>query len=465
MALSAKETAFGSDIRGRLENLPISFWHAAVFVICASVLLCDSADQFLIISIAPLLIREWHIASGQVGLIIAATGIGGVVGAPIFGFLADRVGRRRCIMIAIAIYGVLTGCAALSQNVTELITLRALAGIGLGGAVPVTLAYVGEYSPTRWRGRIIAWWNSMFAFGIPLAGGVGLLVIIPHGWRWGFIIGAMSTLLVAFVWWLPESVRYLLARGRADEATETIERVERAILGREKAAAAAARGDAPIEGQTAVAGVSIRGWRAVKEMNARGMRGTMIASAVLWFVPSMILLGSFFGVFLTQSKGMDLKAAIALVTASSTLGPIGQLVAGFLSDWIGRKATLTMALSLLGTMPLLAFRVFDAPHIVFICLVLSWIGTSATYGTAFGYTTEQLPTELRAGGLGIFEGLRRLGGAIGPAVIGFLYGGLGLTPVLWIVLVAALAVVAAILVLGHETRGKPMLELETAAER
>src|SRR3954462_2416035 len=91
---------FTTQIRGRLESLPLSKWHGAVFVVCALTLLCDSADQFIIISIAPLLIREWGITGAEVGWIAAATGIGGIVGAPLFGALADRIGRRRCMMIA-----------------------------------------------------------------------------------------------------------------------------------------------------------------------------------------------------------------------------------------------------------------------------------------------------------------------------------------------------------------------------
>ena len=434
-----------------------------VFLICASALLCDSADQFLIISIAPLLIREWGITSAQVGLIIAATGVGGMIGAPVFGALADRIGRRKCMALSIGIYSLFTGCAALSQNATELMAVRAFAGFGLGGVVPVTLAYVGEYSPPKWRGRIIAWWNSMFAFGIPLAGAVGLWVILPYGWRWGFVVGAMPVVLIAFVWWLPELVRYLASRGRFDEALKTIERVETAVLGREKAVALVTA-HRTVSASILAAGATtqksqVRGWRAVKEMDARGMRGTIIASAILWLLPSMILLSSFFGVFLTQTKGMELRAAIALVTASSAFGPIGQLVAGFLSDWVGRRPTLALALSLVGTMPLLTFLVAGSQGVVFTCLVLTWIGTSGIYGTAFGYTTEQLPTELRAGGLGIFEGLRRLGGAVGPALVGLLYGSVGLTPVLWIAFATCLLVVVVIFAIGHETRGRPMMEL------
>jgi putative MFS transporter len=460
---SSDDSNFASLVRGRLENLPISGWHAMVFLICASVLLCDSADQFLIISIAPLLIREWGITSAQVGLVIAATGIGGMFGAPLFGALADRIGRRKCMALSIAMYSFFTGCAALSQNVTELTAIRAFAGFGLGGVVPVTLAYVGEYSPPKWRGRVIAWWNSMFAFGIPLAGAVGLWVILPYGWRWGFVVGALPVVIIAFVWWLPESVRYLVSHGKSDEALKTIERVEKAVLGREKAASVAAEhraaSDSILAAGAAIQGSQVRGWRAVKEMDARGMRGTMIASAALWLLPSMIVLSSFFGVFLTQTKGMELKAAIALVTASSAFGPIGQFVAGFLSDWVGRRPTLALALSLLGTMPLFTFLVAESQSVVFFCLVLTWIGTSGIYGTAFGYTTEQLPTELRAGGLGIFEGLRRLGGAIGPALVGLLYGATGLTPVLWIAFATCLLVVVVIFAIGHETRGRPMVEL------
>ncbi|HLI22676.1 MAG TPA: MFS transporter [Stellaceae bacterium] len=446
-------------IRARLESLPIRPWHLAVFVICALSLLCDSADQFLIISIAPLLIREWGISSAQLGLVVAATGIGGVIGAPIFGALADRLGRRRCMMLSIAIYTLLTALAALSQNISQLLVIRARSGIGLGGIVPVTLAYVSEYSPPRWRGRVVAWWNSMFAFGIPLAGAVGLLVIVPYGWRWGFVIGALPIVLIAGIAWLPESVRYLLAKNRTEEALRTIARVERAVLGAAKPANAGA--SAPDATRGAVpAAAGPRAWRVLGLLNAPGMRVTMIASAVLWFLPASLLLSSFYGVFLTQAKGMDLRAAIALVTATSALGPLGQLFAGFSSNWVGRKATLTIALCLLGAMPLAAFDIAQSSGLVYLCLTLAWIGTSAIYGTAFGYTSEQLPTELRSGALGVFEGLRRLGGAVGPAMIGLLYGLFGLTPVLWIAASGCLLTIVVVLALGRETRGKPMTEME-----
>jgi MFS transporter, putative metabolite:H+ symporter len=452
----------GIDIRKRLEQLPISTWHIPVFVICAFTLLCDSADQFIIISIAPLLIREWSISGGAIGLIIAATGVGGIIGAPLFGFLADRIGRRRCMVLSIAIYSVLTGLAALADNVGQLIVIRALAGVGLGGLVPVALAYVGEFSPPKWRGRIVAWWNSMFAFGISLAGAVGLYVIVPYGWRWGFLAGAAPIVLLPFILWLPESIRYLVSSGKYQEAEKTIARVERRITGQEKAARSNPVRPSGNQPDSAPSG-RLRPWRTFMLMRAHGMGPTMIASAVLWFLPSAILLSQFFGVFLTQSLGLDLKAAVALVTATSVFGPIGQFTAGFLSDWVGRKMTLTVALLLLGTMPIGAFIISPSQSMTFACLALTWIGTSAIYGTAFGYTAEQLPTELRAGGLGIFEGLRRTGGAVGPAAIGVFYAAFGLSPVLWVALAGCVATIIVLLILGRETRGRQMTELAKTA--
>ena len=88
------------------------------------------------------------------------------------------------------------------------------------------------------------------------------------------------------------------------------------------------------------------------------------------------------------------------------------------------------------------------------------IATSAIYGTMFGYTAEQLPTEMRAGGLGVFEGLRRTGQTVGPIIFGILYGSLGLTSVLYIALAGCLLTIITVLVLGRETRGTPMVELE-----
>lgn len=96
---------------------------------------------------------EWGISGGDVGLIVAATGVGGIVGAPLFGFLAGRIGRRKCMLLSIAIYSV----SLAWPRFPAALSIRALAGVGLGGLVPVALAYVGEFSPPRWRGRIVAW--------------------------------------------------------------------------------------------------------------------------------------------------------------------------------------------------------------------------------------------------------------------------------------------------------------------
>jgi MFS transporter, putative metabolite:H+ symporter len=447
-------------ISARLDRLPISPWHFAMFAICAIGLLCDAADQLVIISIGPLLIRDWGITVREVGFIIAGGNIGGVVGAMLFGALADRIGRRQCLMICVSAYSVLTGCAAFSQNVSELIAIRFLGGIGLGGLVPVTLALVGEFAPPLWRGRLVAWWNSMFAFGLTVAGYVGVFVVVPFGWRWGFAVGTVPLLLVPFVAvFLPESVRFLVAQGRIDEARRTVERVERNVLGAARAAAVAAE-PAPAPSVAAPLQPRVRGLRALKLLFAPVMRNTMMASAVLWFLPAAALLSSFYPIVLTQSRGMSIKAAIALVAASTVLGPLGQFIAGFLSDWWGRKASLTCALSLLAVAPLVAIEVAGTEHWIYLFLTLGFVATSATYGTLFGYTAEQLPTPLRGGGLGIFEGLRRLGGVIGPAVIGIVYTAAGIGPVLWGAFAACVLTVALMLMLGRETRGISLAKID-----
>lgn len=453
----------------RLDALPISAWHFWMLVILSAVLLCDATDEFLIFSMAPLLIREWGITAVSVGFLIAATGVGGAIGAVIFGALADRIGRRRCLAASIVLFSLLTGAAALARNVPELIVIRLLGGIGIGGVIPVALAFLGEYSPPNWRGRFIAWWNSMFAFGVTLAGAVGVFVIVPYGWRWGFIIGTTPLVLVVFVLWLPESVRFLISRGKMQEALETTERVERAVLGAGRAAQiVAARLASTTPHPDIHAAVApkpqIGGKRALQLMNTPEIRGSMIASAVLWFLPSLVLLPSFYPIFLTQERGMDVKTAIALVTVTSILGPLGQLVGGAMSDWLGRKPTLAFGLFLFGATPFAAFELTNSVTMMYVYLTLAFIGTSVVYGVLFGYTTEQLPTVLRGSGLGFFEGLRRLGLVLGPPMIGVLYTLAGLGTVLWVALGCSALTALVLIVLGRETRGMPLAEIENIAK-
>ncbi|MBO0839124.1 MAG: MFS transporter, partial [Actinobacteria bacterium] len=141
----------------------------------------------------------FHVNKLGLGIIISGAALGAIVSAALIGFLADRIGRRPTISIAILVFSLATAAAALAQNVPQLLVARVIAGIGFGGLLPMAWAFGSEIAPAASRGRVLAWLNAFYGGGGALAYLIGLAVIVPLGWRWGFAIFLLPALLALVV--------------------------------------------------------------------------------------------------------------------------------------------------------------------------------------------------------------------------------------------------------------------------
>ncbi len=159
------------------------------------------------------------LAPGQMGLIGSIGLIGMALGAVISGTVADRIGRKKVFTITVLLYSIASAFCALSWNYQSLLVFRFLVGFGLGGELPVAATLVSEYAPSRVRGRFIVLLESFWGLGWIAAACIAYFFIPVYGWRMAFLIGALPALYVCLIrLHMPESVRYLLTRGRVDEA-------------------------------------------------------------------------------------------------------------------------------------------------------------------------------------------------------------------------------------------------------
>ncbi|HEX3467716.1 MAG TPA: MFS transporter, partial [Candidatus Elarobacter sp.] len=187
--------------------------------------LFDAMDLLVLGSVLAAVGRAWDLPKPVVGWIITANLLGMFLGAAASGVVADRFGRTAVFAWTLLAYTLLTGLTALAWSVSALIAIRLLAGIGLGGELPVASTLVSELAPAQSRGRTVVLLESFWAYGTVVAALIGALVVPHWGWRVALLIGMLPALYVAVIRRaVPESPRYLASRGRTLEAREVARR-------------------------------------------------------------------------------------------------------------------------------------------------------------------------------------------------------------------------------------------------
>ena len=231
MPSSADKSA---ELVGRLERLPFSRWHRNLFTLCFVGVMFDACDFALFGMALPPVAREFGLNQAQAGLLATVGLVGAFLGALFWGTISDYIGRRTAFSATIGIFSLFTGLVAASWNVASLSVFRFVSNFGLGGEVPVALTLTAEYSPSRIRGRMTGSMMAAFPLGLALAALLAYFIIPTYGWRAVFIIGVVPAVLLFFVRLvMPESVRYLISRGRVDEAEKTVASIEaKALQGR-----------------------------------------------------------------------------------------------------------------------------------------------------------------------------------------------------------------------------------------
>ncbi len=221
MTMQNKQTV---DVQAFLNEAPFSRYQWLVFGLCFFIVLLDGFDTAAIGYIAPSLLAEWGGVRADLAPVLSAALFGLAAGALSAGPLADAFGRRKVLMASVLVFGAACLLSSFAGTLTQLTILRFITGLGLGAAMPNAVTLVSEYCPDRKRAMLT---NAMFC-GFPLGAAFGGFLaawMIPHfGWRSVLVLGGTAPLLllVLLVFLLPESVRYLVARGQSVERIRTI---------------------------------------------------------------------------------------------------------------------------------------------------------------------------------------------------------------------------------------------------
>jgi putative MFS transporter len=449
MATTAEKSA---ELVGRLERLPFSRWHRNLFALCFLGVMFDACDFALFGMALPPVAREFGLNQVQAGLLATLGLIGAFLGALFWGTISDYIGRRTAFAATIGIFSLFTGLVAVSWNVLSLSVFRFISNFGLGGEVPVALTLTSEYSPGRIRGRMTGSMMAAFPTGLALAAALAYFIIPTYGWRTVFLVGVAPAVLLFFVRLvMPESVRYLLSRGRVAEAEATVAHIE---------AQALAGTTAPAAPVVAV-GTEKRGVTVFELLTPERRRRTIL----LWIVSFCFLWASNGIIFMLPTilvqRGFPLSQILVFLFVQAVAAMVGYTACGFLIDRFGRRPVLFLYY-FVGAFFHLWFAEATGLWIYVAIAAVGWVNPGV-YGANGIYVSELYPTHLRATAVGWFFGIGRIGSFLAPAVVGvMLQYGAGAYVLHTFALTFLIASIALWLV-GIETKGK-VLEQITAAE-
>ena len=430
----------------RLEALPVGRFHYKLLLVTGLGWLFDSMDTGLIAFILPVLAKEWGLAPGQMGLIGSIGLIGMALGAVISGTVADRIGRKKVFTITVLLYSIASAFCALSWNYQSLLVFRFLVGFGLGGELPVAATLVSEYAPSRVRGRFIVLLESFWGLGWIAAACIAYFFIPVYGWRMAFLIGALPALYVCLIrLHMPESVRYLLTRGRVDEARQIVLSLEKQLH----------VPSALFTGETETVPVVAKA--SFRELWKKPFMSRTIMLWLVWFGINF----SYYGIFmwlpsLVFQQGFTVVKTFEYVLIMTLAQLPGYYCAAWLVDKIGRKYTLSAFLLFSGVASYFFGHASTAATLMMWGSVMSFFNLGA-WGVLYTYTPEQYPTAIRALGSGWAAGFGRFGGMAAPMMVGALLArSFGFASVFYMFALAFAAVAVIVLSLGVESKQKDL---------
>ena len=417
-----------TDIPARLDRLPWGRFHTLVVAALGVTWILDGLEVTLAGSLSGALKDSpvLHFTNTEIGLASSAYLAGAVLGALVFGWLTDRLGRKKLFFITLGVYLTATAATALSWDVASFAFFRFVTGAGIGGEYAAINSTIQELIPARVRGWSDLVINGSFWVGAAL-GALGSIVLLDpavidpeYGWRVAFLIGASLALVIFFMrMWIPESPRWLMTHGRIEEAHRVIAEIE-------------SRFDEPPPFVDELPRVRLRMrrstplrevvWTLLYRHRKRTIVGLTLMAAQAFFYNAIfftyaLILTDFYGVP-SRSVGWYLLP----FAAGNFLGPV---LIGRLFDTKGRRVMIAFTYIVSGVLLALTGLLFERAVIGAEAQTLCWMAifffASAAASSAYLTVSETFPIEVRALAIAFFYAVGTgIGGIVGPWLFGAL---------------------------------------------
>ncbi|HDR4480683.1 MFS transporter [Bacillus thuringiensis] len=379
--------------------------------------LFDAMDVGMLSFVMVALQKDWGLTSQEMGWIGSINSIGMAVGALIFGILSDKIGRKSVFIITLLLFSIGSGLTALTTTLAMFLVLRFVIGMGLGGELPVASTLVSESVEAHERGKIVVLLESFWAGGWLIAALISYFVIPKYGWEVAMVLSAVPALYALYLRWnLPDSPRFQ----KVERRPSVIENIKSVWSGEYRKA-------------------TIMLW-------------------ILWFC----VVFSYYGMFLWLPSVMVLKGFSLIKSFQYVLiMTLAQLPGYFTAAWfierLGRKFVLVTYL--IGTAcSAYLFGVADSLTVLIVAgMLLSFFNLGA-WGALYAYTPEQYPTVIRGTGAGMAASFGRIGGILGPLLVGYLVASEASLSLIFTIFCGSILIgVFAVVILGQETKQRELV--------
>ncbi len=443
------------EIAARLERLPLTWLQTKARIIVGTATFFDGYDSLMLGLVMPVLVGAWHLTTTQVGLLLSGTFFGQLLGAILFPWLAERLGRLRAASYTVWVVGLFSLACAASWNFATLITARVIQGIGIGGEIPVASTYINEIAHARVRGRFFLLYEAAFAAGYLAATLLGVLLISRFGWQIMFLIGALPALIAAVMRrLLPESPRWLASKGRVAEADAVVAAMEREA--EEKRGIPLPPADASTVPMPASRRTDLR------ELFNPTYRVRTLVVWSIWgcnfFVTQAI--NSWLPTIYRQQLHLTVQHSLELTLATHALSIFSAIAVALLIDLTGRRAWIGSAL-LIGSLPLLLLAVIGVtePLVLMACATVASFCLASVSVSVYVFTAELYPTRMRALGTGMGSTVRNVFTTSSPTLVAVMLNNFGLPGVFTMLGLVPLVPAVLVSLFGTETKGRVLEEV------
>jgi MFS transporter, AAHS family, 4-hydroxybenzoate transporter len=424
------------DVGAFINNQRIGKTQILVMLLCASIMFADGYDVFVMGFVLLPVAKSFGVSPAAITSVFVVQSLGIAVGTFIVSPLADRYGRRYLLLASAVLLGVLTLATTQATSVSELITLRFLAGIFFGSLLPNAIAITVEYAPERMRATMVNWMFIGYTGGAAAGGAVAAFLVTTYGWQSAFWVGGLVPLGIAVILFvfLPESLRFCAQRNDRDP------RIPR-LLHRMDPSLRFTGAERFVLNEQRATGTPVA---------ALFRDGRAPTTALLWtgyFANILVIsvIGAFLPTFLVAFGHLSAGYAAAVTSFYSISGMIASAIGGRIMDMLGTRRVITITF-ICGAVAIVLLGIID--------LGSSWLypvvfvvgaGVIAGQGGLHALSSMFYPTRMRATGVGWCLGAGRVGGMFGPML-----GGLALAQH-WTVLPSFLVIAVPTLIAGIAT--------------
>jgi putative MFS transporter len=398
------------EVLERQAKLTINQWKIAGAATIGDML--DFFDFLLIGFVLAFIVKDWNLTYGQSGAILLASGISAPFGSLFFGWLADRIGRRKVMLATVLTVGIATGAMALTPERAwiYLVFWRVIVGFGTTGLYSVDITMVQEFVPSSKRGWITGVTTTMLPAGFLMGALLGAFATPYIGWRGLFAVGLLPALLTLYIRaWVPESPHWLLRRGRPAEARQSL-------------AWALQMDPEEIQLPASLPPVETTRWvelfkypRSIVAGCLTGLTQTGGVALALWQVTLFVMV-----LKITPPEASKLVIWISIAAI------IGRFFCSWISDAWGRRASGVFSCLTAAIFMFLAGYLHDVfvggVSMFFLMILLQSFFGSGNYSIVGPYMGEMWPSRLRGSGMGFVYGVGNLGKFIGPAGLALIAG-------------------------------------------